>query len=481
MKTAILILISLLITMPVMTQDDVPYLYYFDPNESAFVIERADGTDRHLLAQGIMPDEVRYVAGPGWSPSGQWLAWQGIIGRVQINQATFLPYGLNITSGQFLSQLDAFEETIMLHWHPSQDWLLAVGLIDSTDDGFGRQIFRVSLIDASTDIAIAAYDAERVPQVPYWQPDGVILTQWYEDSTEFLRLNRDGVTRLERQATNVSISPKGHLLYNFGNGGWAVENLNTRQTALLEGEFTSLHNVEWNGSRALIVEDGLWLLDAGINSITPIAPEIKIRIGFRSGAGFKRLGNVEGLWSPDGQHLAYMTPSGELMISDGVTSKKLIDSVVEWGWAGAETILLALNDVTNPEFMQLSIDGEHESAKINYGRHVVWYSPDESHAAGFENPGPWIMNFASNELLQLPRSESIGSTADYGGEMLWHEAGEWLIIKETPFVPMMGDDPVLNTVIRVDGDMRRQLPNCFVLCVEWLPERVNIQSLPESD
>ncbi len=225
LKIIVLTLLLLVTISPVIAQNDAPYLYYYDPNESAFVIERADGTDRHLLAQGVMPGEVHSVAGPGWSPSGQWLAWQRIIGSVQQLEATFVPYAVNIDNGQLVTELDAFEESIVLDWHPSRDWLLAIGLADSTEDGFGRQIFRIALIDTSTDTTIAAYNSESFPRslvtTHQWQPDGVIVIRTNADSPVFWQFNQDGVTQFERQATTYSISPAGHLVYNFGSGGWA--------------------------------------------------------------------------------------------------------------------------------------------------------------------------------------------------------------------------------------------------------------------
>ena len=49
-----------------------PYLYYYSAARRAFVVERADGSDSQNLIAYTCDDCVIY--GPGWSPSGRWLA-----------------------------------------------------------------------------------------------------------------------------------------------------------------------------------------------------------------------------------------------------------------------------------------------------------------------------------------------------------------------------------------------------------------------
>ncbi len=58
-------------------QEPAPYLYYYSDKDNAFVIERADGTDQHLLAKDETPRQKNPLGidGPGWSPDGKWFAW----------------------------------------------------------------------------------------------------------------------------------------------------------------------------------------------------------------------------------------------------------------------------------------------------------------------------------------------------------------------------------------------------------------------
>src|SRR5215213_8704384 len=55
-------------------ENRTPYIYYYSSEKAGFIIERADGSDSHLLSKFETPDNTM-ISGPGWSPSGKWLAW----------------------------------------------------------------------------------------------------------------------------------------------------------------------------------------------------------------------------------------------------------------------------------------------------------------------------------------------------------------------------------------------------------------------
>jgi len=66
---------SILFVSAVDAQDTTPYLYYYSTSEDAFMIERADGTDRHILGADLDLNAGQ-IEGLGWSPNGQWFAFQ---------------------------------------------------------------------------------------------------------------------------------------------------------------------------------------------------------------------------------------------------------------------------------------------------------------------------------------------------------------------------------------------------------------------
>jgi hypothetical protein len=71
----------LLLAVPVSADDRSPFLYYYSADEKAFIVERADGSDRQVLAayepQNTLPEDVN-IMGPGWSLSRNWFAWYSI-------------------------------------------------------------------------------------------------------------------------------------------------------------------------------------------------------------------------------------------------------------------------------------------------------------------------------------------------------------------------------------------------------------------
>jgi hypothetical protein len=57
------------------SQSDVPFIYFYSQQDTAFVIQRADGTEPRILAYySPLPRHVN-ITGPGWSGSGNWFAW----------------------------------------------------------------------------------------------------------------------------------------------------------------------------------------------------------------------------------------------------------------------------------------------------------------------------------------------------------------------------------------------------------------------
>jgi hypothetical protein len=108
---------------------EVPFIDYYSASASAFIVERADGKDSQILTAFTPPpawenSQPMVVVGPGWSPSGNWLAW-----------TTDLPYGnrsrgrnvhlVHRSGGDWLALFDA-EEARRIN---SLTWLVTRALI----------------------------------------------------------------------------------------------------------------------------------------------------------------------------------------------------------------------------------------------------------------------------------------------------------------------------------------------------------------
>ncbi len=57
--------------------DEPPYIYYYSAADNAFIVERADGTDRREIVSELVdrtPEDIWGISGPGWSPDGHWFS-----------------------------------------------------------------------------------------------------------------------------------------------------------------------------------------------------------------------------------------------------------------------------------------------------------------------------------------------------------------------------------------------------------------------
>jgi Tol biopolymer transport system component len=75
MRNLMILWLAMLLSFGAAAQADAPYLYYYSHIVNGFIIERADGTDSRLFAQGISPADHAIIEGPGWSPDGRWFVW----------------------------------------------------------------------------------------------------------------------------------------------------------------------------------------------------------------------------------------------------------------------------------------------------------------------------------------------------------------------------------------------------------------------
>jgi len=107
----------------VKAQQPIPYLYYYSDKENAFVIEHADGTDRHLFAKNEIPKKDHIgIDGSGWSPDGQWFAWittysaDGIVYRNG--------HVISIDGQKKLGIIRNIKNMYQMHWSPDSKYLL---------------------------------------------------------------------------------------------------------------------------------------------------------------------------------------------------------------------------------------------------------------------------------------------------------------------------------------------------------------------
>src|SRR5262245_6691333 len=157
-RIPLLLLLMLLIAPAVQAQDSsAPYLYYFDSFVQAVIVERADGTDSRLLGAETIPD-TSYVTGPGWSPSGRWLAGTSRQGNPYGNDLAYAPWAISADGKRQVTVLDDYT-TAALWWSPTEDFLFAIGLID---DPAYQDTYNIGfrLVDAEQDEILASSEIQ---------------------------------------------------------------------------------------------------------------------------------------------------------------------------------------------------------------------------------------------------------------------------------------------------------------------------------
>lgn len=122
---------------PTNDENDAPYIYYYSNRYEAFVIERADGTDRRIFGENLINyDDYRLLDfnghllegdfranDYGWSPSGDWYAGE-IVRVVTVGGTpsgeTIKPFIINPTTGEKLTLLDNYQSA-QIKWSPNRD------------------------------------------------------------------------------------------------------------------------------------------------------------------------------------------------------------------------------------------------------------------------------------------------------------------------------------------------------------------------
>src|SRR5262249_49898949 len=136
--------------------------------QSAFIIERGDGTESRVLTHYTLPDGFDIIRGPGWSPSGRWFAWSPAIAGA----GTFASQLVTVISrdGQHIFPiLEGKGPVDDLSWSPVDDLLMVQ--LHRVDGTFEMFIFdptagKVLVSEATVNGSYVSYD----PVI--WLPDG---------------------------------------------------------------------------------------------------------------------------------------------------------------------------------------------------------------------------------------------------------------------------------------------------------------------
>lgn len=480
-------------------QSDAPYLYYFHADVNAWVIERADGTDSRLLGQGVSEKSDTTAEGI-WSPTGEWLIWNGRFAtgdgvvsdfRWYITR-TSDSYTINLTDDSISSVVwasslnhlfyaaynrndrpdgyyiyDADHERVIWSLDIDMDvvqrsivgqligdYFVYWDMTQPTAETIRNSVHIVSLITGE-DVRLPSTSDEQSAYDKYIDT-GVITQPTLTISTDDLNTKY----RLDVLAGTLDqqVSP-------FANGNIY---LNTSATYGLLLETQPCARTE-NKNSSLINCNTLWLI-AEDGSKTQIAT------GVIGGYRLK-------LWIDDSNIAVYVLENGDVykLDADSKTSQHIsgIKAHLPVVWLAKDDNLLIYAAAPAYTFDRVRIsDGR-------YIDHLIIPADDKRGGIfSFEN----IELSPSGRYIDLGDAQSIYDLATatftpfiqhtgaaYAGKHStyynWSQREDWLITGQVIFHAGGGGGPFANMVMRPDGSERREL-NTYRNQVEWLPESV---------
>ncbi|MCI0709083.1 MAG: hypothetical protein L0154_02875 [Chloroflexi bacterium] len=487
-------------------EPEIPYLYYYSFQDQGFIIERADGSNQHLLSAPLRSSDHNLMGGPGWSPSGKWLAWWSRPDAGNITRTSAVGYIFSADGQEQLDLLDDVNNIIDMAWSPGGDYLsvLTTSSADNTFDSYG-----VYLFDVNARQMIAHYEVQQgVGLNMQWAPDGQTLAVIYLSQSTIIQidiLKMDG-SHDERKPVDqpflaVHWHPDGRLGYvDQDSSQLTLEDLNSGDITEIPLNESHVTGIEWSpdGKRAFYfvgesVENQdlatLWLLQAD-GTQTLIAPDVDLGISTPR-------------WSQDGQQAVFAQTFQDA--SSETVKKQFVLYDLQTGTS--HTITPAVDPSTFLDSFYVAAG--YASSHITWGKDAVWLSTDGSVyryanettevidnaiSSPFPSPDghtvlfkgnctgrdsiddwevpPCLLDQASGTVHMLAPASHTYHMPFKSFRADWHSDSKWVLIEE--YAQPGGSFYPQISVASADGSVHRELTgSCYdKSCFGWLPTQV---------
>lgn len=512
---------------------DVPYIYYYSEVLNSFVVERADGTDPHLLGADLMPEDPAGINGAGWSPSGEWLAWRVWNGDFGIVRN--LPFAINIDGTRRLTSLDEFI-TAELKWSPNPDLLgdilMVTGLVGEVEidpeTNMGTTTIRTAFIDVETDSVLYSHDIPDYPIAYTFDEDGEPVTEsllyhvlhWTNDG-EYAIQKHDEVTYGvngtvaaggiqivhtvfdQNGVVNEFTFNEAEILADFGWQNELIRNGKVAYVPITDRNKIIIHDIIQDEPLEITVDNlrmwgatfspdadaalmmgqdadcesdcpySLWLWQAGQTELTLVLDDADWNMN---------RGSM--MWSPDGAYaIAVDTDFVPVMLDLATATVSQLEDVpnaVHWDWqSDSEVLIGTTGDVGTIYHVDLASNTlQHTLTRREASEfyQIGALSPDKASFA-YVAENPVIQDTESGAEIDI-RPDGRSYFSIKGGEAYWSADGEWVLLAEEALIAG-GNAPRWTNIVKADGTMRRELgrfgsPTIF----GWLPENVDVSSLP---
>jgi hypothetical protein len=293
--SVVALILLIVLTSISLGQPQTPYIYYYSDDASAFIIERADGSERTVLSS-FYPCTDCQIVGPGWSPSGEWFAWTvDTIPETPRPPDEALVNLVNKSGTKLIVELNMDEVVRDLTWSPTTDNLLYSVYAES-----GSPIeYRVYDVDRQREVFKIKGPDQGHFEVE-WTPFGSVLVyKTLSDMTQMHMYSADGtwlgtweISPLADDRTLQCLphwTLGGDVLYVDTSGTLLYGSMNQPTTTALVTDFGALLGVDWAPDRTqallfsaencdwrLLHAKGatLWLLSTENGSIEKIADSV---------------------------------------------------------------------------------------------------------------------------------------------------------------------------------------------------------------
>lgn len=488
-----------------------PYLYYYSDTTHNFIIERADGSDKHVLASYSVTEGYS-IAGDGWSPSGKWFAWYetipggagpGIIGQT------------SVVSRDGAEHFVAIEDCSVssLQWSASDDMLLIGCYANRQPDDFAYYLYDVA--NRNIRLKLDKHTADLQGDISFvtraaWSPDGKYVLLYYPCSGDAMKkiytmrvYDMNGKAVFERQFLTDDIhyfhpfwSLDGKVAYVTPDSRLAIENISGTVSQKFKLPNSHVSFVDWSptgefafiyigsGVEFMDVDDSphqLFLLSIPKRPLqtlsedarhAPLISDYLIPI------------DSETTWSPNRQNQQgiFIDMENRMYRVDAATAQvKQIDftlpdkaniypSLVHWAYDGSSvSVLTGSSSSLNRPFYIFSVSPAGFDLQITKAADdsAFAYSPDNQLLAfGSERCGGLcVYNLVTKSESKLRFTLQDGSS-NIPTEVIWHPNGNWLFILGYP----VGITRQVN-VASVDGAVNRILGTCDIVasCFGWMP------------
>jgi len=488
-------------------QDAAPYIYYYHRDLNAWVIERADGTDSRLLAQG-MTDPNMNVADGYWSHTGEWFAWRnnfyggGAGGDFKLH---FVSTDGTRTSGI----TDQFHDANSIQWAAKSDYIFLSAFKDN------RENYALYLVDVPNEKIIWSQRTEgRLvgDYFVYWEYGGQDRTL-LKDSVKILSLSsgevldmpKDDSSRAAYQRfVDPSLLSQPYLKIEVGTQGGLLI-LDVAKGELFEIDSKGMPLTPYSGDYFQWSADGqyalaalgnkicpnttstecvdLWLMSPKQRSVQHITDDVVGTMGIVGAESSM-------LWSAKEPIAVFVGQDGSIFTLDARTG--LVKSIagvkasLPFRWVKSGNTLFFLSDNDKGLLYKVSLDEAAKPVAVNLpldrstfyylARENFYISPDGRYV-GLSN-SQILYDFERDIFTPLVRHSAAAYASTFNTYYDWTPDSDWLLTGQTISYASGGGGPYASMVLHSDGSERREL-NILYSPVQWLPPQV-VAHLPSA-